>query len=412
MKSIIISFLIMFLSVNFSNRDSYLCAQPAMQTQQEAKEVIARGLGAILAGDEVKAREDAISAALRNAVEQVVGTMVESEVLVENYQTIEDQIYTRTTGYVQKYDVLNQSKQMDNALEVTIKAVVKLTDLRNDLDAIHVLIQRKGKPRTMVLIDERNIGVNYYDYGIDLNTTETAIMNEMTGFGFPFVDAKQAEASIARDVVTAALQGDDRAAAGIAARAGAEIIITGKAIVKEASGGPAVMRNAGMKSCHANLNLKVIRADDAVIIASSSAYDRAAHIDEISGGTLALQKAAKKAADELKDKIIAAWQKDVYSATQVQLQVLNISSFSQLNVFKNSLKYYVRGVQSVNQRSFGSGTALFDVDIKGSAVQMASELEAKEIEGLRLQVIEQTANKITVKIVQPGEGNINEGGDQ
>jgi hypothetical protein len=255
----------------------------------------------------------------------------------------------------------------------------------------------------MVLIDERNIGENYYEYGIDLNTTETALMNEMTTYGFPFVDAKQAEKSIAKDVITAALQGDDNAAASIAARAGAEIIITGKAIVKEASGGPAVMRNAGMKSCHANLNLKVIRADDAVIIATASAYDRAAHIDEITGGTQALQKAAKIAAKELKDKIVATWQKDVYSATQVQLQVLNISDFNQLNVFKNSLKFYVRGVQAVNQRSFGAGTALFDVDIKGSAAQLASELSAKEIEGLKLQVIEQTANKVTVKIIQPAE---------
>jgi galactitol-specific phosphotransferase system IIB component len=396
MKAIIISFLTIFLVIS-------LQAQTDMQTQEEAREVIARGLGAILAGDEVKARDDAIAAALRNAVEQVVGTMVKSDVLVENYQTIEDKIYTSTSGYVQKYDIISQSKQLDNSLEVTIKAIVKVSDLRNDLEAIQVLIREKGKPRTMVLVDERNIGESYYHYSLDLNTTETVLMGEMTGFGFPFVDAKQAKENIARDVVNAALQGDDKAAASIAAGAGAEIIITGKAVCKVASGGPAVLRNAGMKSCHANLTLRVIRADDGVIIASTTAYDRAAHIDEISGGTQALEKAAKKAAVELKDKIVAAWQKDVYSSTQVQLRVQNISSFSQLNVFKNSLKYYVRGLQSVYQRSFGAGTALFDVDIKGTAAQMASELAAKEIEGLKLEVIDQTANKVTVRIIQPEE---------
>ena len=83
------------------------------------------------------------------------------------------------------------------------------------------------------------------------------------------------------------------------------------------------------------MNLRVIRSDDAVIIASTSAYDRAAHIDEISGGTLALQKATKKAANELKDKIVAAWQKDVYSSTQVQLRVQNITNFNQLKATKN-----------------------------------------------------------------------------
>jgi len=120
---------------------------------------------------------------------------------------------------------------------------------------------------------------------------------------------------------------------------------------------------------------------------------------------MALQKATKKAAQELKDKIVNAWQQDVYSSAQVQLQVTNIASFSQLNTFKNNLQYYVRGVQAVNQRFFEQGTALFDIDIRGNAEQLASELEAKEIEGLRVRVTSLTANKVTVQIIQPGEGN-------
>ena len=106
---------------------------------------------------------------------------------------------------------------------------------------------------------------------------------------------------------------------------------------------------------------------------------------------------------ELKDKIVAAWQKDVYSNAQVQLHVTNIASFSQLNTLKNSLKYYIRGIQAVHQRSFAGGSAIFDIDIKGTAEQMASELDAKEIEGMNLQVTGLTQNKVSIKIVQPGE---------
>ena len=382
---------------------TFIWAQTNLPIASDSKEVIAKGLGAILAGDEVKAREDGITAALRNAVEQVVGTMVESEVLVENYQTVEDQIYTRTKGYVQKYDIISTNKQLGNSIEVTIRAVVKVSDLQSDLEAIGVLLSRKGKPRTMVLIQEKNIAEHYHQFGMDMNTTETAIMNELMNFGFPFVDPTQSKVSIASDVINTALRGDASAAASIATRLGAEIVITGTAVSKVASGGPDVVRNAGFKSCQANLNLRVIQADDAKIIAVASAYDRAAHIDEITGGTQALQKAAKKAALELKDKIVAAWQKDVYSGGQVQLQITNIASFSQLNTLKNSLKFYIRGIQAINQRSFAAGTALFDIDTKGTAEQMASELEAKEIEGLKLQVTGLTQNKISVQIVQPPE---------
>jgi hypothetical protein len=380
-----------------------LFAQNNTQLNTDAREVVAKGLGAILAGDEVKAREDALTAALRNAVEQVVGMMVESQVLVENYQTVEDQIYTRTQGYVQKYDIISTSKQLDNAVEVTVRAVVKVSDLKSDLEAIGVLLSRKGKPRTMVIIQEKNIGEHYYEFGIDMNTTEVALMNELMNFGFPFVDPTQARVNIAGDVVNAALNGDAGAAASIATRLGAEIVISGTAVAKVASGGPDVVRDAGFKSCQSNLNLRAIRADDATIIAVAAASDRAAHIDEITGGTQALQKAAKTAAIELKDKIVNAWQKDVYSSAQVQLQVTNIASFSQLNTFKNSLKYYIRGIQAVNQRSFAAGIALFDIDIKGTAEQMAAELDAKEIEGMKLKVTELTQNRISVSIVQPGE---------
>ncbi|MCK4559294.1 MAG: LPP20 family lipoprotein [Calditrichia bacterium] len=409
MKRTLVVLFILYLTCAWS-QTSYQYQQPP-PPDPNAKEVVAKGFGAILAGDEVKAREDAINSALRNAVEQVVGTMVESQVLVENYQTVEDKIYTRTTGYVQKYDIISTSKQFDNALEVTIKAVVKVSDLKSDLEAIGVLLSRKGKPRTMVMIEEKNIAEHYYQFGMDMNTTETAIMNELMNFGFPFVDPTQSKISIANDVVSSALRGDAGAAASIATRLGAEIVITGKAVSKVASGGPDVVRNAGFKSCQANINLRVIRADDAKIIAVASASDRAAHIDEITGGIQALQNASKTAALELKDKIINVWQEDVYSSTQVQLHVTNISSFSQLNTLKNSLSYYVRGIQSVHQRSFAEGTALFDIDIKGTAEQMASELDAKEMEGIKLQVIGLTQNKVSVKIVQPGE-NQNMGGKE
>ena len=74
---------------------------------------------------------------------------------------------------------------MDNPLKLT-----------NDLQAINVLIQRKGKPRTMVLIEEQNLTQNYH-YTVDMNSTETALMNEMMNYGFPFVDATQARRAIA-----------------------------------------------------------------------------------------------------------------------------------------------------------------------------------------------------------------------
>ena len=128
---------------------SMVLAQPmsTFQADQMYREVVARGMGAIIANDVAKAEDDAIANALRNAVEQVIGTMVESEVLVRNYQTIEDKIYSYTKGFVERYDVLSRSQRGQTIYEVTIKAVVKKGNLKDNLQALGLLIARKGKPR-------------------------------------------------------------------------------------------------------------------------------------------------------------------------------------------------------------------------------------------------------------------------
>ena len=92
---------------------------------QEAQTVTATGFGAILGGDKVKANEDATNDALRKAVEQVVGILMDSHTITENFMLLEDKIYTKTQGYVQSYTVVSSREREDNSLEVTVQAVVK-----------------------------------------------------------------------------------------------------------------------------------------------------------------------------------------------------------------------------------------------------------------------------------------------
>ncbi len=366
--------------------------QPGGETQ----EVTATGLGAILAGDVAKAQEDATNDALRKAVEQVVGTIIDAQTVTENFMVIEDNIYSKTTGYVQTYEVVGKNQRQDNTMEVTVRAVVKTGMLKDDLQGILTILRSEGMPRLMVLVKEENISQHYAAISRDMNTTETALMNEMMAYGFPFVDAETAKMNVAQDAVNAALMGDAQAAADIAKRSGAEILIFGTAATTVTQ--PSVMRSSGMKSCNANLNLRVVRADDAVIIATTSAHGVAAHIDELTGSTQALQKSSKQAAQNLKNQIVEKFRSNQFASRQIQLQVFNITDFNQLNTLKNSLPYYVRGVKKVYQRSFGGGSALFDIEITQKAETVASEMAAKTIEGLNFDIIGVTQNKVTAKI--------------
>ena len=123
---------------------------------QQIQTVTATGFGAILAGDMVKAKEDGTQDALRKAVEQVVGLQIDAKTITENYMVLEDKIYSKTSGYVQSYEVISTNKQIDNSLEVTVKAIVKTGNLKDDLDGIITTLRREGMPRIMVLIKEEN----------------------------------------------------------------------------------------------------------------------------------------------------------------------------------------------------------------------------------------------------------------
>ena len=368
------------------------------QVELPYQEVIANGRGAIINNDLAKAEDDAVASALRNAVEQVIGTMIQSDVLVQNYQTIEDRIYSQSQGYVERYEIMGKTREGEYIMVVTIKALVRKGNLKDNLAALGLLITRKGKPRVMVIVDEKNMDSHYYSWTIDMNTTENEIMNDLLEKGFPFVDRDAAMRKIEKDAIMATLEGDEAAAVSIATQSGAEVLIVGKAVSKVATGGPSALAQAGMLSCQATVNLRVLRADDATIIATTSQQSAAAHIDQLSGGTQALKKAAQLAAEDLSGKIIDRWQKDVYSGTTINLRLMNVESYSDLVKIKNMLPYYVRGVQNVYQRDYSQHTALFDLDVRGTANQVAEELVMKDFSPYTIEVINVTQNTIVAKL--------------
>jgi hypothetical protein len=370
----------------------------AQYNSGDEQEIIAKGLGAIIGGDEAKAADDALSSALRSAVEQVVGMMIQSDILVENYQVVEDRIYSQTMGYVKSYNVISQTKRGDNIIETTIRAIVKRSNLENDLNAIGLLMVQKNKPRLMVLIDEVNMERHYFYNHYDLGTTANELINKFLEKGFTFVDRDVAIRNLQRDAALAAVEGDAKSAQTIAQETGAEVLIVGKAISKAASGGPSVLRDAGMVSCQATLNLRAVRADDGSVIGVTSQQAAAVHVDHVTGGTQALIKASGLAAEDLSKKILKTWQKDIYSGATVQLRVLEVPSFSDLMKFKNMIKTYVRGVQEVYQRDYAGNTALFDVDVRGDAQHLAEELTLKDFEPYRINVVNVSQNSLIVKL--------------
>jgi hypothetical protein len=375
--------------------------EPSVQgagSEPVAYEVVTSGLGSIVGNDVAHARDDAIEDALRKGVEDALGLIVKAETLVENFQLIEDNIYSKTQGYIQKYDIVSEGKRNEQLYEVTVKAVVKMTDLKDDYEGIKTLMHRKNMPRMMIMIEERNIGEtpDFSHYiEADMNTAELALTQAFMEKGFKFVDQATVKRNLDNEKAAAILEGDVNQAAILGKSVGAEIVLTGKALAKST-----VIEAFGVqqRSQQATVTVKAIRTDTGDIIATGSGQGAYPHIDDVIGGTKAIQKACSKMSEDLITQILDRWQTDISSGATLTLKVKGVKDFDQLNKFKSALKYYVRGLQAVTQREWEEGYSVLEVEMKGTSEDLAQRLSGKNIEGTLVKVIGMSQNSVTVQL--------------
>lgn len=372
-----------------------LCAAVPVFAGEEAAELIeSEGTGAIVQNDMALARDNAINDALRKAVEQAVGMFISSQTIVENFTVIEDNIYSRSQGYIRNYSIASE-KSEETLYHVKVKASVKVGTIQNDLSALGLLMSRKGMPRLMVLMTERTSAGEGAAFQWDPtapSVAEEVIQSDFLKDGFTFVDRtslaklqKVEGADISND--TARRFGD---------QVDAELVIAGSATAKSAGN----VAGTAMKSYQATVTGRAIRTDNGVVIASATDAASSVHIEDAAGTADAIRKASEKLAANLKAQIIAKWQGEVASVTMVSMTVRGIKSYPDFVQFKSVLKSDVRGVKEIYQRSMKTGEAKIDVEVQGSAQSLADTLAVQRFDGFTVDITNVTENHIELNLIK------------
>ena len=338
---------------------------------------------------EGESKDEATTRALRAAVEQGVGVLISSETLVENNQLISDRIYSEVTGYVSAYDVIEDNDGADGLWEVKVQATVSLAELREDLQALKIIIEEKENPRIAIIIRE------YVDGGeLPAPVVQTAFEKRFLKAKFDVVDVAQLERVKERD---ATLSYDDPIeAAALGRQFGAEVLILGEASAELGS----VSEAHGVKvySYSANITIKAIKTDTAKVIAvvEESASARGGGVKgETAIAREALTEAGDKIAEKLMDEILEVWRDEVYNVQTVEVVLLNASEAEQKR-FVEGLNN-IEGVERTIERMVEETTAMYDVLVAG-AVKKGLADKIKDIEGLTLAIRGKTANRIKVYV--------------
>jgi len=93
---------------------------------------------------EGKTKGEAVTNALRSAIEQAFGTFISSKTDIVNDNLMKDEIVSVSSGNIQKYDVLSTTALPNGNTAVTVKADVSVTKLTSFVESKGVAVELKG----------------------------------------------------------------------------------------------------------------------------------------------------------------------------------------------------------------------------------------------------------------------------
>ena len=332
--------------------------------------------------------EDAERDALRNAVEKAVGTMVDSQTLVQNNQLMNDEIYTQSKGYITNYSVLERTNKGGMA-EVVIKADVDTnpnSKLMNELTRLGIINTQLRDPKIAVIIPEYHIAARIPD-----PAGETAVIRKLTEAGFTHVtDVSNMRYQLNK--LSALTSNDFRS---LADSLNVDILIIGEAFSQGVGDVGKFIgngrKNVGIMSCKARLETKIFIVKSGQIIAANGTYGTAADLTEFIAAKKALNEAGEKMGDYIIDKLIG------YGSTNNQnVEVTVIASdINKITKICNALKN-ISGVKSAVISNYSNGRANISVKYSGTPQNLYNQLS--KIVDFNIILKEITYNTLSVGV--------------
>lgn len=314
--------------------------------QQAGGEVVeAEGLAPYNADDLIETKRGSLSDAQRNAVEKAVGVFVSARTRVEKAVAIENNILTRTDGYVRKYDILDEGPQGD-LYHTRIRALVALKEIEKDLREMSLLSRPELKrPRVTISLSEEIDRQPASD-----NAAASALQRALSAQGFV--------------VVSAGREKD------------AEIAIRGKA-----SSHPFETEGlGGFVSYRARLTAEAVRAGTSDVIASISREASGLGGNAELAGLKALETVGELAGNGLAETLPGLWS----SQKNVLIYVEGVKDFTGVESVRKHLSAQP-GVTDITMRLFDEEMAQFEVEL-GSVdlATLAAGLESSTVSPLKV----------------------------
>lgn len=341
-----------------------------------AKQVTVTG-----SGDSVTEAEND---ALRNAVENVMGVLVESQTLVEQNTIINDSIYTNSKGFIKDYTVTEKRNDSSGWL-VTVMAEVDISPdgrLMSALVREGIIVNNMRNPRIAVIIPEEHLRHHIQD-----PAGETAVIKKFLEAGFQ----NMIEVNKDRIDYNQPFNLNAEQMQNLANSMQADILVVGQAFSECAGDIGQYINNkrTGLVSCKARVEAKMYIARTGQILAADGTYGSAVDIAENIASKKALANAGEKMGDYLAKRVV-----ELYSGNKQLLEITVLAGdINNINRVKTALNN-IRGIKSVNFNSYVNGHGVLSVQYSGSPQTLFKQLQQNAECSLELREV--TFNTLTI----------------
>lgn len=305
--------------------------------------------------------------ALRCAVEQAVGVLIDSETIVDKNVVLKDEIYANSKGFVNQYMVISTQQNVDG-WAVTINADVDTnpdSKLMNELTRLG-LVNVLRNPKIAVMIPEQHLR-----YRIPDPAGETAVIKAFIEAGFDNMIGISKERMLYNNPFNLSNTELEHLASSMQA----DILVIGQAF-SEGVGDvghylPGNQRT-NVTSCRARVEAKMYVARTGQIIATEGKYGSGVDISEAVASKKALENAGAAMGEYLSSKLL-----EMAAGNKQKLELVVIpTSYDKLAKVQEALQS-IRGVKNVNLTNYANGRGTFTLQFGGAPQVLFAQLQER-----------------------------------
>lgn len=349
------------------------------------------------AGTDENAKDEAVAAALRKAVEEACGVFIKGQSKTEDFQATYDKVIAETAGYVLESKVLKVTRDEDaDKTTVRVKARVSTEKFEEDWARIAHTIHQEGNPRVMVFIAEATHWTTDSGPAYEVQAHGN-VQGKLEDFflekGLQLVDKDTADKVTKRDILLATIDDDVAAAAALGARFKADVVVIGQANAK--FGRMIEIGGAHMVQYNCALNIRVVASDSARLLTSKT-FTQSFNMTSRNSEDKALAKLGDATSKDVLASVVEAWRKRANVSKTIELQISGMDRRLWKKFQPEAAK--IRGVQNLRLREITSGMATIDVEYKFNIDGLADKLEA--LKTVEMEITEQNANRLKIKVLK------------